>query len=410
MAIEGESPLALAADELMKLENAEGLADVCLICASNFGGAKVQRDDSKELGEAPVTGMFDWEKGLYHQPPHEQPTDTTNSQPSSSQSIVSGVQATKDDALKVCHSIMFHHISKLLGSGGAVNERLAEEIVRTCASSSDVKFLHAFYEQLVATNNVDTLLRIDSVTLENWLKEKNDVNLLYNYYSSHQRYVLAGGSMWNLAVDDTQMIPIGRRIEYLTRAANAYSATSGNALASEQVSSSEIESTIRQIEEQLDVAKIQDDVLNTVQRSENTNLSSEKMDALGYKLLPVSDLYNEYAAQLNLYDICLMIIETCKQQNHDEISKCWKLIIFEEILPCRTRSPIAFDYLNELRDGIVQDEIIFGETKDESVNEFDDGSWVPRLVVRVTELGKKLYGKDANFTFPVPLLLEVLEG
>ena len=43
------SPLALAADILMKLGNVEGLVDVCLICASSFGGAKVQPNKSKEM-------------------------------------------------------------------------------------------------------------------------------------------------------------------------------------------------------------------------------------------------------------------------------------------------------------------------------------------------------------------------
>jgi hypothetical protein len=42
--------------------------------------------------------------------------------------------------------------------------------------------------------------------------------------------------------------------------------------------------------------------------------------------------------------------------------------------------------------------------------QFDNGSWIPRLKARVTELGKTLYGKGADYTFPLDLLLEQLEG
>ncbi|KAL3774656.1 hypothetical protein HJC23_002465, partial [Cyclotella cryptica] len=406
-AIDGESPLALAADELMKLENAEGLVDVCLICAANFGGAKVQRDDSKELGETPVEGMFDWERGLYHQPPSEQPGDTE----SSTQSIVSDMQATSSDALKACHSILFFYIAKLLGEGGVVNQRLAEELVGACASSTDVKFLRSLYDQLVSTHNVDTLLRIDSSTLEDWLKEKNDSNLVWKYYSFHGRNVLAGDEMWKVALDKTEKIPLVQRVECLTRASNSFSAALQTPVATEEVSAQDLQGRILQITEQLDVAAIQQRVLAIAERSENTHLDSAKMDALSFSLVNVSDLYNEYAGPLNLFDICLLIMETCRRNNPIEIKTLWKSIFCEEILPCGTNSRVAFEYLNELKDGsLVQEDIIFGKNNDDTIHQFENGSWVSRLKARVTDLGRSLYGKGADYTFPLDLLLETLEG
>jgi nuclear pore complex protein Nup155 len=415
-AIESESPLALAAEELLKLRNAHGAADVCLICAANFGGAKVPIDDRRELGEMPIEGMFDWERGLYQQPPTEKPSDGTTGQSAAtgSQSIViSGIQATPADALKTCHSVLFHHIFKLLAEGGEENQSLAVELLGVCASSSDVKFLHSLYEQLVVTHNSDTLLRIDSSTLEEWLKKKSDANLLFKYYSFHGRNVQAGDLMYNMALDEdiTNKFPLSTRMEYLTRSANAFSAAIQTSSPNEQVSVPELKNTLTHIHEKLEVAAIQQSVLTIVQQSQNTNLDEEKMNALSYSLVKVSDIYNDYAAPLNLFDICLMIMETCRQNDSLNIATLWTSILCEELLPCMTNSQTAFEFLSGLKDSsIIQDDIIFGDGADATLMQFDNGSWIPRLKARVTELGKTLYGKGADYTFPLDLLLQQLEG
>jgi hypothetical protein len=204
---------------------------------------------------------------------------------------------------------------------------------------------------------------------------------------------------------------VAQRIEYLTRAANAYSAALRNPLANEQAAVSDLNGRITQITEQLEVATIQQQILTTVQSSKNTDLDQEKINALSFSLVDVSGLYNDYAAHLNLFDICLVIMETCHQNDPWYIAKLWKSIICEELLPCCTTSRVVFEYLRELRDdSIVQEEIIFGETADDNVGQFDDGSWIPRLKATVTGLGKKLYGKGADYTFPTDLLLETFEG
>lgn len=408
--IESESPLALAADELMKLENAQGVADVCLICAANFGGAKVPRNERKELGETPVEGMFDWERGLYQQPPIEKSSDNLGAQSSNSRSIVvSGIKATSSDALKACHSILFYYITKLLGDGGEVNQRLAEELLEVCASSSDPKFLHSLYD-LLATNHGNILVRIDSTSLENWLtKEKKDVNLLSEYYAFHGHNILAGDVMRKVALDQSEKTPLNHRIKYLARALNAFSAALQQPVASGQVS--DLKNRITQIKEQLEVAAIQQNILTIMQRSQNTNMDQEKVDKLSFSLVSVSDLYNEYATQLNLFDICLNIMNTCHQNDSDNVATLWMSILCEELLPCQTNSRAAFDYLSQLKDSsLIEEDIVLGECSDDAIQNFDNGSWIPRLQARVIEVGKHLYDNDSNYTFPLDLLLETLEG
>ena len=77
--------------------------------AANFGGAKVKRDERKELGEDTVQDMMGWERGLYHRPP---PTESDaaggggmmDSRSAGTRAIVTGMDVTSSDALRTCHS------------------------------------------------------------------------------------------------------------------------------------------------------------------------------------------------------------------------------------------------------------------------------------------------------------------
>ncbi|KAL3822787.1 hypothetical protein ACHAXA_005952 [Cyclostephanos tholiformis] len=426
------SPLALAADILMELRNVEGLADVCLICASNFGGSKVPRDERKECREDVVQDMFGWERGLYHRPPIS--GNGADSRTAGAQAIVAGIDITASDALHTCHGIIFHHISRLLKDGNESNQRLAVDLVATCAASSDVKFLHSLYEHLLATNE-QIALRIDSSSLEDWLlNEKMDINLLWNYYSFHGRHILAGDIMWKKAVDTEEKISLDKRIECLTRAANSFSSAldanhsafntrglvgggfprgvTSLTLQEQRVTVETLRLRNDQIQEQLDVATIQKRVLTTISQSQNADLEPAKIDALKFTLVNISDLYNDYACPLNLFDVCLLIFETCRRNDFDTINMLWKSIICEEILPCQTNSCSVVGFLTRLKQGTLLEEeaIVYGDGAANSMNIFETGEWISRLKNRVTTLGKELFGKGADYTFPIDLVVRELEG
>ncbi|KAL7467450.1 hypothetical protein ACHAXS_007693 [Conticribra weissflogii] len=421
-AMDAQSPLALAANALMELGNAKGVADVCLICASNFGGAKVPHDESKEFGESVVKDMFDWERGLYHKPQGDAKT-------SESMVILTGIDVTESDAKHTCHSILFYYISKLLGSDDLRNHKLADELVEACASSSDADFLRSLYEHLFHTNHTDTLLRIDSSSLETWLEtEKRDYDLLRRYYSFHNRNVLAGEIMMKKA-ESEEKVHLRERIQCLTRAIDSFSAalqTSRSHVAvtrrfdlgrdeffeDQKVSLSDLNSRIHSIQEKLDVAKIQQRVLSTVELSVNADLDPAKSESLTYSLVNVSDLYNEYASVLNLFDVCLLIIETCRHDQRETVSFLWKNIICEEILPCVTSSESVVDFLNKLKQATLfeNSDVVFREDPNDHCKKFDDGGWISPLKNRVSTLGKELYGSGTSFAFPLDFLVMELEG
>jgi len=429
----GGSPLARAAEVLMELGEVEGLVDMCLICGANFGGVKVPRNDRKELEEEAANAIMDWEKGLYHRPATGPSGDSVDPRSSGTQSIVSGMDVTPADALKTCHGILFYYMSKLLNDGGPANQRLAESLVAACASSSDAKFLHSMYEHLLSTNQVETALRIDSTSLEDWLmNEKKDSNLLWRYYSFHGRHFSAGEIMLKKAVDPTEKVPLAQRIECLTRAANSYSSAlqrnlpSSNmmrmiggydqrqdrALQERQVSIETLKGNIKAIEEKLDIAKIQQRVLTTVDQSQNVDLDSDKVDALRFRLVSVSDLYNDYTCPLNLFDVCLLILNTCHYNDRDNIETLWKSVICEEILPCQTTSALAISFLTQLKQGSTLEEETVMQSGDygNDLQSFDNGEWMTRLRSRVATLGKELYGKGADYTVPLDLIVQALEG
>ena len=116
-----------------------------------------------------------WERGLYHRPP---PIGAGAHDPESveARAIAAGMDASPSDALGTCHGIILHHVSRLLGGAGPEGRRLAEDLVAAGAASSDAAFLRSLYEHLLGTGEAETVLRIDSPSLENWLlEEKKDV-------------------------------------------------------------------------------------------------------------------------------------------------------------------------------------------------------------------------------------------
>merc|ERR1712194_798917 len=96
----------------------------------------------------------------------------------------------------------------------------------------------------------------------------------------------------------------------------------------------------------------------------------------------------------------------CQQNEADTTITLWKSIICEEILPCRTSEASVVDFLTRLKQGSLMPEetIAFGNGSADMLHNFDSGEWIPRLRNCVTALGKELFGKGSDYTFPVDLI------
>jgi len=456
-ALEHGSPLARAAHVLLELGCVGATVDVCLVCASNFGGARVLYDDElageKELigdNGGYAEGVMSWERGLYHRPlsgsssPSVQSTargsTTPNSRSAGDNPVVSGIEVTNTDALSTCHAVLFHYLTELLNSTTRYVEApaLAEQMVAVCSSSSDVRFLRRLYELLLDTGHIEFLLRISSPSLEHWIAdEKKDAFLLWRYYTLHDLDWLAGQVMWRRASSVEEKIPLKERVECMTRATNSFQtaqskATKSTAAAAaagvflgglqnglaqvRQPSLEELNRVKTQVDEQLDIATLQSKLLDAIMASNLVaDVDSTKMDALEASLVPVSDMYNEYAGPLALYDICLLILRTCHENDTNSIIKLWKSILCDYIIPCRASTVSAQTFLTDLKRGSMleeEDVVLDANAGGAHTNLllYEDGDWIPKLKNRVISLGKDLYGQGADYTFPLQLIVKTLEG
>jgi len=419
-ALEHESPLAKAADVLRQLGDVVGLVNVCLTTASNFvskhASTKFEQDDK-------VGNAFDWERGLYHKrtlDSKEGTNSTSNSpsSPSSSTAIVVGANVSSDDAIRTCHAILLVHLCELLGMPANSSEHeLGERMLAVCAASTDDGFLTSMFQHLLNKNFVEVLLRINSVELEKFLKQPSlDPNLLWQYYVVQGRQELAGQLMWHRACVASVDVPLDERLDCLTKSLNSYRSALHNAIQGGLSKDRDaLERAVTRAQETLDVGVFQRRILHTVDTTAQLEsmLQEDKLTNLRSSLLPVSDLYNDYAAPLHLFDSCLLILHSCRHNAPPTIEALWRSILCEEILPCATRMQSSYVVLQQLMTGSLLDEklVLLTEEVQDSGNLplAEHGDWLERLRIRVTSLGQELYGHGADYAFPVDFLVRHLE-
>jgi nuclear pore complex protein Nup155 len=422
-----DSPLAKAADALFQLSDVVSIVDVCLTTASNFGGRSLKQELAAITGNLSDSNpdMLPWERMLYHKRTDahygtRQP-NTSSSSPSSTH--VLGAAVTSKDALSTCYAILFHYLSLLLNSPSA---DLARKMIDACAKSPDPEFLHSLYDYLIRTKHFIALLQISSADLEKWLsRPEMDIDLIWQYYREQGKDVQAGEVMRKRACEQSSTLDIATRINFLRKALSSYtvaiqkSTDGGQAYAGWNrplLSDTEregLQSAYTEVSETLDVAVLQNRTLRMVQSTSlESKLGDEQLSRLKSTLVPVSDLYNEYAAPLSLSDICLLILHSCRHDDVETIRTLWQNVICEEIFPCATRSPEAYRYLQSLMSGSVVDQTIrlVPEGSTSNLSFFEDGDWVVPLSDRVISLGQEVYGNGADYVFPVEFLASKFEG
>lgn len=451
VAMEYGSALARSCSILMNLMHVSGIVKLCLICASNFGGViSDEAIDSGILNSSDTSpDILSWEKGLYQSSIVREVVSDSSSlnlhihDDSKNEKVTSRSEVTYSHARQTCYALLFYHLNKLIDLAIQSYEykSLVERMISVAVASPDTYFLHELYGYLVSSGNTDTLLRIQSPSLEKWLRqEQKDYLLLWKFYVVHELDWMAGEVMWQQGCSSLdEKISLDDRIQCLTRALASYNnclktnSSSRKSVEKQSVLSSfhyekglpsfeEINRRISQVTEQLDVSKIQIRVLAAVQQSQNKSkvdqiLDKDKDEALLYSLLNVSVLYNEYALPLGLYDICILILNLCHYTDPTTIITMWNFLFCEELVPCRTNSSVVKEFLGGLQEDSMlhQESIILSDANilDEdglSVLVFEEGRWIPSLKNRIICLGKEIYGKGNDFTFPVNFIVDTLEG
>lgn len=419
------SPVLKASNALMSIDHVGGVVDVCLVCASNFGGSVKGTSAENDPAESPLrmdttSGALPWETGLYHDgssgskavsaPPSSSrtvspnvATPTRQSQQSPQSIVLSGVDVTAADARVSCYAILTHHLGQLHRSESEQRRGLVDVMMSVSTNSEDELFHNALYSYLLKENHVETLLRVQSRRLEKWLKEeRKDLHLLWRYYVIHARHRTAAEVMYQRATT-TAAVSIDERVECLARAVNSLKAAANDESRSDrQVTDDSTTEALRTAEELLEVASLQKRVLSAV----SDRRADVNVDDLTNRLLTVSDLYNDYTAPLSLYELCLSIIKSCNSNEPTAIQTLWRSVLSRDVCS-RTNDARTQTVLRRLRAGTP---LADAEDGDEG-GTFESGEWIPKVKGAVVIIGKDLYDGEGgnNCAFPLNFIVYELE-
>jgi nuclear pore complex protein Nup155 len=407
IALQYNSPLAKASSILLDIGEVVAIVDICTITAANFTGKSVVKMLTN--GEQ---GGFPWENSLYHD---RKPDDVATSSSSDAKAIVVAASVTGQDAISTCHAIMLYHLLSLLKRPGYDDSK--RMMVSACAASSDKNFLKALFDCLLTTGNANTLLKIDSIDLEKWLDEKQDAQLMWQYLMKQQKYMKAGDLMFTTAKDDKSELPLDERVIFLERSQSAYESAicaAQSPLAQPAVDTGALERRRLVANEHLELARLQQ---QTLKRITSLGLESQfdegKLNSLQRTLLDVSDLYNDYTAHVQFFDLCLRILHQCRD-NSPYIETLWNSVICEHVFPCATNSETTYNFLKNLSSGsLIIDSVALLSTPNQEgdiLPLFESGTWLNPLKQKVESLGKELFGTGADYVFPTELLVTSLEG
>ncbi|KAF1344227.1 Non-repetitive/WGA-negative nucleoporin C-terminal-domain-containing protein [Delphinella strobiligena] len=244
--------------------------------------------------------------------------------------------------------------------------------------SEDEVFQTSLYDWYMSRNLDERLLEISATYVISYLRRRMDKNpahadLLWRYYAHHHNF-LEAASVQLLLAKGGFALDLETRIGYLSRARTNASIRTTSLLDGQHSR----QQLLREISDLLDVANIQDDILQRM-KSE-PRLSAERrpqiLASLDREILPVDELFNQYADQAEYYDICILIYNVADHRNPADIASTWQSLI-------------------EQTHAQAEDAGQAGPLPYEAV------------ALKVRTLGTRLHRAEA--TFPVTILLPMLE-
>jgi nuclear pore complex protein Nup155 len=178
----------------------------------------------------------------------------------------------------VCNVI--EHVDQAYNSQGPVPEGVISQITRRkheayeqINNSEDEVFQNYLYDWYMSKGWAERLLDIHSPFVVEYLgrsaeKDLAHADLLWRYYAHYNDYLSAAETQYHLAKSSLPLT-LEKRIEYLSRAkANASTRMTGFADAGGMRNRQSRQELLRNISDHLDIANIQDDVLQKIKGDE----------------------------------------------------------------------------------------------------------------------------------------------
>ncbi|KAF2789034.1 nucleoporin-domain-containing protein [Melanomma pulvis-pyrius CBS 109.77] len=253
--------------------------------------------------------------------------------------------ARQDSYLRrtACYELAFRVIEAVdlaYNNQGVVQDGVVSQITRRkheayeqINNSDDEVFQNYLYDWYLAKGWADRLLEINSPFVVDYLRRSSEADiahadLLWRYYAHYNDYLSAAEVQYQLAKSPFDL-SLEKRIEYLSRAkANASTRMTGFSETGVRNRPSRQE-LLRSISDHLDIANIQDDVLQKIKN--DTRLTGDRrasvIENLDGAIQPLDDLYHQYADQAGYYDICLLIYHSADYRNLPDIRSTWTNLV-----------------------------------------------------------------------------------
>ncbi|KAB1281214.1 Nuclear pore complex protein Nup155 [Camelus dromedarius] len=209
-----------------------------------------------------------------------------------------------------------------------------EQMLKLSQRSKDELFSIALYNWLIQADLADKLLQIASPFLEPHLVrmakvDQNKVrymDLLWRYYEKNRSFSNAARVLSKLADMHSTEISLQQRLEYIARAIlSAKSSTAISSIAADG-------EFLHELEEKMEVARIQLQIQETLQRQYSHHSSvQDAVSQLDSELMDITKLYGEFADPFKLAECKLAIIHCAGYSDPILVQTLWQDIIEKEL-------------------------------------------------------------------------------
>jgi len=243
------------------------------------------------------------------------------------------------DKRKHCYDLVFATITSVDQSAQQYPEQIdgqftvpakrKAEAYDVVNNSEDEVFQNTLFDWYIEHGWSDRLLDITSSYVINYLRRRMDkdsahADLLWRHYAHHQNFLEAASVQLLLAKSGFDQ-SLETRIAYLSRARTNASIRSTSLLDSRQSR----QQLLREISDLLDVANIQDEILQRMKADPRLQepRRSQVLKQLDGGVLDIGELFNQYADQASYYDVCIMIYQVADHRNPADVQSTWQALI-----------------------------------------------------------------------------------
>uniref|UniRef100_A0A8B9J1Q5 Nucleoporin 155 n=1 Tax=Amazona collaria TaxID=241587 RepID=A0A8B9J1Q5_9PSIT len=217
-----------------------------------------------------------------------------------------------------------------------------EQMLKLAQRSTDELFSTTLYNWLIQVDLADKLLQVTAPFLEPYLVrmtklDQNKVrymDLLWRYFEKNRNFNNAARILAKLADLHSTEISLQQRLEYIARAIlSAKSSTAMSCVAADG-------EFLHELEEKMDVARIQLQIQETLQRQYSHHSSvQEAISQLDAELMDITRLYGEFADPFKLSECKLAIIHCAGHSDPILVQTLWQEIIEKELSDSLSLSP-----------------------------------------------------------------------